>query len=377
MDELRDNDSYNSWLSKVKKQVSVIQQKTALAANYELVLLYWFLGYQIVEKQKVANWGSSFIDVFSKDLKKAFPDLSGFSSKNLRYCRAFYNFYSDSQKWQQLVAKTASKECLNKWQQPVAKKEIFQEYAPFPALTGQIPWGHNIQIFSKSESLEQALFYITQTITNGWSRNVLALQIKSELYQRHGQAVTNFESTLPAEQSDLAIQTIKDPYVFDFLTMTKPYNERDIESSLIEHVSKFLLELGKGFAFVGRQYQLSLAGNDYYLDLLFYHVKLKCYVVVELKNTKFVPEFAGKLNFYLSAVDDLLKSDDDKPTIGILLCRDKNRIETEFSLRGMSQPMGVSDFSFTELIPEELKSSLPTLEEIEADVATLNNNQED
>jgi predicted nuclease of restriction endonuclease-like (RecB) superfamily len=191
------------------------------------------------------------------------------------------------------------------------------------------------------------------------------LQIKSKLYDRQGKAVTNFTKTPPSPQSDLAQQTIKDPYVFDFLTMTKPYNERDIENKLIQNITGFLLELGKGFAFIGKQYHLEIGDNDYYLDLLFYHIKLHCYVVVELKNTQFKPEYAGKLNFYLSAVDSLLKSENDKPTIGIMLCRNKNKIETEFALRDMNKPMGISEFDFTEILPDELKSDLPTIEEIE------------
>ena len=199
----------------------------------------------------------------------------------------------------------------------------------------------------------------------------MALQIKSDLYSRQGKAITNFKNTLPSPQSDLAQQTIKDPYTFDFLTMSQPYNERDIENQLINHITKFLLELGKGFAFVGRQYHLEVGDSEYYIDLLFYHVKLKCYVVVELKNTKFIPEYAGKLNFYLSSVDTLLKSQDDNPTIGILLCRDKNKIETEFALRDINKPMGVSEFTLTEVLPDELKGSLPTVEEIEADMEMM------
>ena len=201
----------------------------------------------------------------------------------------------------------------------------------------------------------------------------MALQLKSDLYKRQGKAITNFKQTLPAPQSDLAQQTIKDPYSFDFLTMTKPYNERDVEQQLIEHISRFLLERGKGFAFVGRQYHIEVDESDYYLDLLFYHTKLKCYVVIELKNTKFIPEYAGKLNFYLSAVDSLVKTDDDKPTIGILLCRDKKKIETEFALRDISKPMGVSEFSLTEALPENLKGDLPTVEELELELEKRSN----
>jgi predicted nuclease of restriction endonuclease-like (RecB) superfamily len=232
-------------------------------------------------------------------------------------------------------------------------------------LATQIPWGHNIHIFTKAKSINEAYFYIQQTIENGWSRDILALQIKSQLFSRQGNAITNFQNTLPEPQSDLAIQTMKDPYIFDFLTMSKPYHEKDIEDQLVGHITKFLLELGKGFAFIGRQFHVQVGETDYYIDLLFYHVKLRCYVVIELKNTKFIPEYAGKLNFYLSAVDSLVKSETDNPTIGILLCRDKNNFETEFALRDIHKPMGVSEFQLTEILPDELKSSLPTIEEIE------------
>ncbi|MFK5954523.1 MAG: PDDEXK nuclease domain-containing protein, partial [Desulfobacterium sp.] len=223
----------------------------------------------------------------------------------------------------------------------------------------------------KIKDHQETLFYIHETIENGWSRDVMALQIKSNLYSRQGKAITNFKMTLPEPQSDLAQQTIKDPYSFDFLTFTKPFNERGIENQLINHITKFLLELGKGFAFVGRQYHLEVGESDYYLDLLFYHIKLKCYVVVELKNTKFIPEYAGKLNFYLSAVDSFLKSETDQPSIGILLCRDRNKIETEFALRDINKPMGVSEFTLIENLPEKLKSSLPTIEELESDLERL------
>ncbi|WP_233589402.1 PDDEXK nuclease domain-containing protein [Flavobacterium bomense] len=219
--------------------------------------------------------------------------------------------------------------------------------------------------------MNQAKFYIQETIENAWGRETLALQIKSNLYKRQGMAITNFEYTLQQPMSDLAQQTLKDPYVFDFMMMTKPFQEKDIEKQLITHISKFLLELGKGFAFVGQQFHLEIAQNDYYIDLLFYHIKLKCYVVIELKNTKFIPEYAGKLNFYLSAVDTLLKQEDDKPTIGILLCRDKNNIEAEFSLRDINKPMGISEFQFTEVVPDDLKSSLPSIEELENELKQL------
>jgi len=358
---------YKDWLKGIKNRIAASRIKAALAVNNELIELYWFLGAQIVDRQHTAHWGSSFINQFSKDLKSEFADVAGFSPKNLRYCRAFYNFYSQPEIWQQAVAKLEIHNKKDKWQQDVAENVSSDINKIIPQFTGKIPWGHNIHIFTKSTDFDEAFFYINETINNGWSRDILALQIKSNLFARQGNAISNFTQTLPPPQSDLATQTIKDPYNFDFLTLVEPYNERDIENQLCEHITKFLLELGKGFAFVGRQYPLEVADSEYFMDLLFYHIKLKCYVVVELKNTKFKPEYTGKLNFYLSAVDDLIKDDTDAPTIGILLCRDKNNIEVEFALRDMNKPMGVSEFTLTEILPDELKTSLPSIEDIEAD----------
>lgn len=362
---------YQAWLAAIKSRIVARRIKAALSANSELIQLYYELGARIVEREKNAEWGSGFIDGFSRDLKQAFPDITGFSPKNLRYCRAFYRFYHIGKIHQSSVAKVENENGDSKWQQPVAKIEnaVSPEISRWAA--DQIPWGHNIQIFTKTTHLDEAVFYITQTIQNGWSRDVLTQKIKSDLYSRTGRAVSNFEQTLPAARSELVEQTLKDPYVFDFFSMTAPYNERDIERQLVKHITKFLLELGKGFAFVGQQHTIEVDGTDYFIDLLFYHTVLKCYVVVELKNTKFVPEYAGKLNFYLSAVDSLVKLPDDNPTIGLLLCRDKSNVEVEFALRDMNKPMGVSEYNLTEVLPDELKGSLPTVEEIEADLKRL------
>ncbi|MEI6347636.1 MAG: PDDEXK nuclease domain-containing protein [Bacteroidota bacterium] len=332
MNKLINSISYADWLKGVKERIRLARIKVALAANSELLSFYWDLGKMIADKQTETKWGDKIIEQVSKDLKREFPDMQGLSTSNLKYCKRFYLFYHSSI-----------------GQQPV----------------DQLPWGHNILIFTKSKDISEAGFYIQQTMENNWSRDVLALQIKTNLFARQGHAISNFKSTLPLPMSDLAEQTLKDPYIFDFMALARPYNEKDIENQLINHVTKFLLELGKGFAFVGQQYHLEIADNDYYIDLLFYHIKLKCYVVIELKNTKFIPEYAGKLNFYLSAVDSLLKTDLDSPTIGLLLCRDKNNIEAEFALRDMNKPMGISEFQFTEILPDNLKSSLPSIEEIE------------
>jgi len=330
MGNILDND-YKSW---------IVEVKAAWAVNAALIEFYWDLGNMISDKQTA--WGTKFIEQLSKDLQSEFSDMKGLSASNLKYCRGFYQFYQNGIS-QQLVDQLKL-----------------------------IPWGHNILIFTKSESVSEATFYIQQTIENAWGRESLALQIKTNLYQRQGMSVNNFSNTLPAPMSELAEQTLKDPYHFDFVGMSVTMKERDLENQLVKHISKFLLELGKGFAFVGQQYHLAIANQDYYIDLLFYHIKLKCFVVIELKNSRFMPEYAGKINFYLSAVDTLLKQADDKPSIGILLCRDKNNIEAEFALRDMGKPIGVSEFSFTEILPDELKSSLPTIEEFEEEFRNLN-----
>jgi len=332
-------DEYAPWLASLKQRIQSAQQRASLSVNCELILLYWHIGREILGRQQAQGWGAKVIEQLAKDLTGAFPDMKGFSRRNLLYMRSFAEQWPEAEFVQQAVA--------------------------------QIPWGHNIQIFTKCGSVAEAGFYIAQTLEQGWSRDVLALQLKSNLYARAGKAVTNFSRTLPLPQSDLAQQTLKDPYTFDFMAMTAPFNERDVERQLTQHITQFLLELGKGFAFIGRQYHLEVAGNDYYIDLLFYHVTLKCYVVVELKNRKFIPEYAGKLNFYLSAVDSLLKRDDDQPTIGLLLCRDKNNIEVEFALRDMNKPMGVSEYTLVEALPDNLKGALPTVEEIENDLQQM------
>jgi predicted nuclease of restriction endonuclease-like (RecB) superfamily len=362
------DEEYKTWITDLKNKIRSTQIKAALVVNTVLIEFYWEIGKMISEKQNV--WGAKLIEQVAKDLKAEFPDIRGFSRSNLFYCKQFYLFYANPIV-QQAVGQIEQNDSVPSNSE--SKKEIVHQAV---GLINQqeftkIPWSHNILIFTKSQSVQEAVFYINETIINNWSRDVLALQIKTDLYKRQGKAISNFAQTLPDPFSDLAQQTLKDPYVFDFMTMAKPFHEKDIERQLISHITKFLLELGKGFAFVGQQYHLEIANNDYYIDMLFYHTRLKCYVVIELKNTKFIPEYAGKLNFYLSAVDSLLKQSDDKNTIGILLCRDKNNIEAEFALRDINKPMGISEFQFTEILPDELKSSLPTIEEIENELKNL------
>ncbi|MGL2994454.1 PDDEXK nuclease domain-containing protein [Flavobacterium sp. TSSA_36] len=356
------NKDYKNWLIELKSKIRSSQIKAAIAVNSELIAFYWELGKSISEKESV--WGSKLIEKVAQDLKEEFPEMKGLSRRNLFNCKQFYKFYA-SDLVQQAVALLEQQASLK------LQKTSIQLLNKTQQLLIQVPWGHNILIFTKSKDTNEAVFYIQQTIENNWSRDILDLQIKTKLYERQGKSITNFKNTLPEPFSDLAIQTLKDPYVFDFLTLDTKYRERDIESQLVQHITKFLLELGKGFAFVGQQYHLVIAENDYYIDLLFYHTRLKCYIVVELKNTKFIPEFAGKLNFYLSAVDSLVKQDDDNPTIGILLCKDKSNLEAEFALRDISKPIGISELKLTENLPDNLKSSLPTIEEIEQELKRL------
>lgn len=347
------NSEYKIWINELKKQVRSVQIKAAIAVNSELIKFYWDLGKSISEKQ--AEWGSKFLENLSSDLQDEFPEMKGFSVTNLKYCKLFYNYFS---------IRPQLEDDLQNIKSPQLEDDL--------NFVKQIPWGHIKLIINKIKNEKEAHFYIQQTIENNWSRETLALQIKTNLFERNGKVINNFKNTLPEPFSDLAEQTLKDPYVFDFLTLSIKAKEKDIENQLILHLKKFLLELGKGFAFVAQQYRFAIAENDYAIDLLFYHIRLKCYVVIELKNTKFIPEYAGKINFYLSAIDSLLKAEDDKPTIGLLLCRDKNNIEAEFALRDLNKPIGISEFQLTEILPEELKSSLPTIEEIENELKNSN-----
>jgi predicted nuclease of restriction endonuclease-like (RecB) superfamily len=354
--------SYKTWLTELKSKIRSVQLKAAIAVNTALIQFYWELGKMIAEKQTA--WGSRFLDTLSKDLQNEFPEMKGFSVTNLKYCKLFYHYFENSpQAGDEMI--TSSQPVNQQKTSPQPGGEIGQQ----PVV--QIPWGHIKLIIGKIKDRKEADFYIQQTIINNWSRDALALQIKTDLYSRTGKGVSNFKNTLPEAFSGLAQETLKDPYIFDFMTLAADFKEKDIEKQLVQHITKFLLELGKGFAFVGQQYHLEIAESDYYLDLLFYHTRLKCYVVIELKNTRFIPEYTGKLNFYLSAVDTMVKQTDDKPTIGILLCRDKNNIEAEFALRDINKPMGVSEFQITENLPDDLKSSLPSIEEIENEFKNL------
>lgn len=334
MAELVDIEEYKLWIENIKVNFKTSQIKASRMVNREMMNFYWNLGKDMIEMQSKYNWGSSFIKRISTDLKKEFSDISGFSESNLKYIRQWYLFWNEKEISQQLVD-----QILN------------------------IPWGQNIILVSKCKTREEALFYIKNILENNWSRSVLTHYIKNDLYQREGKAISNFKDTLPEINSDLAIETLKDPYIFDFLNLRKKHSEKELEEALIKNITKFLLELGKGFAFIGNQYHLELSGKDYYLDLLFYHIRLRCYVVIELKIGEFKPEYAGKMNFYLSLVDDKLKRQGDNESIGIILCTERDKITAEYSLKNMNKPIGVSEYQVLDTLPVEYRDNLPTIEE--------------
>ncbi len=354
---------YRVWLVELKQKVRNAQIKAAVKVNQELLRFYWELGAEIVVQQVHSQWGDGFLQQLSLDLTAEFPEMKGFSKRNLEFIRQWYLFYS------QLKPATVSitKQAVS---QLTLEHEPTQS-ADWTTLITQIPWGHNIVIIGKCKAMPKALYYVQNTLRHNWSRAVLVHQIESRLYEREGKAFSNFAFTLPQPQSDLAQQTLKDPYIFDFLYLTKNYTERDLEGGLVRHITQFLLELGTGFSYLGRQYHLEIGGQDFYIDLLFYHVQLHCYVVVELKVTSFRPEYVGKLNFYLSAVDEHLSSESDQPTIGILICKDKNKTVAEYALRDIHKPIGISEYQLTQSLPNELKTSLPSVEEIEQELVAL------
>ncbi len=363
---LRIKAQYHELLVQLKQQIRSMQAKAALAVNTSLIQLYWNTGKMIAENQALFEGRSSYVDQLAKDLQAEFPDIKGFSKRNIFYCRKFYLFYAESSV-QQVAALNTEHSEAEPVQQPAAFKadlSVQQAVRLNWDMLG-VPWGHHMLVLDKSQSVKEAQFYLHQIIEHNWSRAILTLQIEQNLFARQGKAITNFKTTLPEQQALMATQILKDPYNFGFLTMEPKMQELDIEKQLIEHITKFLLELGKGFAFIGRQYPLEVGDKDYRLDLLFYHIRLRCFVVIDLKAVEFTPEFAGKMNFYLSAVDDLLKTETDQPSIGIILCKNKNKLEVEYALRGMNKPIGVSEFTVTQALPAELKSTLPTVEEFE------------
>jgi len=333
--------SYGALLNDLKQRIAAERLRVTLSANAAMVLLYWDIGSSILQRQHSEGWGAKVIDRLSRDLREAFPDMRGLSPRNLKYMRTFAKAWPDKKIVQQLAA--------------------------------QIPWFHNCLLLDRVSDAPTRLWYIKAALQHGWSRNILALQIERQLHKRQGKAVTNFKKTLPPADSDMAAQVFKDPYLFDFLGTADPRREREVEQALTDHIQRFLLELGTGFAFVGRQVHLEFSSADYYLDLLFYHLKLRCFVVVELKAVPFDPAFVGKMNLYLSAVDDLLRHPDDKPTIGLLLCKGKDRLVVEYALRDLHKPIGVADWEtkIVTALPKEFEGSLPTVEEIERELRNM------
>jgi predicted nuclease of restriction endonuclease-like (RecB) superfamily len=364
---------YGELLGEIKARIARSRIEAALAANHVLIDLYWHIGRSIVERQKLQGWGKSVVERLAADIQSAFPGISGFSRQNIWTMRAFYLAYTEEvtillRPVRELPDANLSQPVreLNGviLPQPVAESNGEN----LPSAMKQIPWGHNLELIFKLKDPAIRLWYAQKTLEHGWSRAVLVHQIKSRLYERQGSVVTNFDAALPPAQSDLAKQAIKDPYVFDFLTMSGDAAERDLERGLVEHIRKFLLELGVGFAFVGSQYHIEVAGDDFYIDLLFYHLRLRCFVVIDLKAGAFKPEDAGKMSFYLAAVDDALRHPDDEPSIGIILCGTKKRLIAEYALRNMSAPIGVSEYRLATTLPEDLKGSLPSVEELESEL---------
>jgi predicted nuclease of restriction endonuclease-like (RecB) superfamily len=359
--DLTFDNEYRTWFTEIKLRIRNTQIKAAIAVNTEVLKFYWELGADIVVKQATAKWGSGLLAQLSMDLMAEFPEMKGFSERNLKYVRQWHLFYNQREPIGQQPAAQLVKQPVSQTPQ----SEIGQQVV---AQITAIPWGHNIAIVTKCKDVDEALYYVQNTMLHNWSRSVLVHQIESGLYQREGKSINNFSITLPKPQSDLANQTLKDPYIFDFLTMTKEHDERDLERGLIRHVTHFLLELGAGFAYVGRQIRLQVGEKEFYLDLLFYHTRLHCYVVVELKTVDFEPEHAGKLNFYIKAVDSQFRKEGDEPTIGILLCKNKDRLVAEYALSDIHKPMGVSEYQLTSALPDSLKPSLPSIEEIEREL---------
>ena len=337
--DLIKTDEYRSLIADLKSRIQAAQIKAAVTVNNQLIELYWDIGRQIAEKQQASGWGDAVIEQIAQDLTRELGGLKGFSRRNLYFVRQFYGFYA-------------------------GYSEFVQQ------LVSQIPWGHNILILQKIKDQDKALWYVQKTIENGWSRSVLDHQIASQLYERQADKprIDNFTERLPAPQSDLAQETLKDPYVFDFLSIGEQAHERELETALVERITRFMLELGKGFAFVGRQYHLEVGGDDFYIDLLFYHLRLHCYVALELKTGPFKPEYTGKLNFYLTALDEQVKMKEDGPSIGLILCRNRNNIVAEYALRDVNKPIGISRYELSDKLPKELQASLPTVEEVEAEL---------
>jgi len=343
---------YGTLLNDIKIRIRQGQVKAIHLANSEMIAMYRDIGKMIYERQQKEGWGAGVIPKLAKDISRDLPEIKGFSSRNMNFMVQLYKEYEI---------------------EPPIVKQAVSQLENCKRLLCRIPWGHNILLMQRIKDISIRSWYMEQIIENGWTRDILSLMVKNKSHERHGKTTSNFSLTLSDSQSALAGQSLKDPYIFDFLAMTDSFNERELEGELIKHLEKFLLELGAGFAFVGRQYHLEISDKDFYIDLLFYHLKLRCFVVIDLKIGDFKPEYAGKMNFYCSAVDDLLKHPADQPTIGLILCQTKDKILAEYSLRDMNKPIGVSEYELTRILPDNLKATLPSIEEIEEELCGKGN----
>lgn len=351
---------FATLLADVKGRIQTAQTRAILAVNAELVRLYWDIGRIIDERQQREGWGAAVIPRLARELHNELPELKGFSERNIGRMIAFYRAYPEPAAI--LPDPLAKLPASAKVPQAAAQLD--------DSLLWSIPWFHHVILMEKVADLADRVWYMRQSVANGWSGNVLGLMIKSAAHRRQGKAISNFDALLPAPQSDLVAQALKDPYIFDFLTLAEPFHERELETQLLQHLERFLLELGQGFAFVGRQYRIVVGDEDFYIDLLFYHLRLRCFVIIDLKRGAFQAGHAGKMNFYLNVADDQLRHETDAPSIGLILCQDKNRVVAEYALRGVSKPIGVAEYELTQTLPRELQSSLPTIEAIEAELAT-------
>lgn len=352
---------YADLLGQVKQRIRQGQARAVMAANAELISLYWDVGKIIHERQQREGWGAGVIPRLALDIRNELPEVKGFSERNIKLMVQFYHEYPDlTPIGQRVVAQLAEPAIVDENE----SRELMQRFV------AQLLWSQNVLLMQGVKDLAIRCWYARSTIEHGWSRDFLATMIKSQVHKRHGKAVTNFDDSLPPLQSCLVQQALKDPYIFDFLTLEEPFHERELETGLILHLEKFLLELGQGFAFVGRQYRVEVGEEDYYLDLLFYHLKLRCFVVIELKKGSFKAEYAGKMNFYCNVVDDCLRHAGDNPTIGLILCQDKKNVLAEYALRGIDKPIGISEYELTRALPESLKSALPSIEDIERELST-------
>lgn len=349
---------YKKWISEISNRFKTSQIKASIKVNDEMLRFYWYLGRDIEMMKKNVSWGSHVYQKISKDLVKELPEIKSFSARNLQYMNQFYRLYSDVEIMHQLDAHTLKNEFTPQVGAQIDKNIIFM-----------IPWGHHKVIMDKCKDDQQrALFFVQKTLENNWSRAVLLNFLDTKLFDRQGKAITNFELTLPPARSDLAQEITKDPYSFDFITLTQNYNEKELKDALMDNITAFLLELGSGFAFVGREYRIEIGDTENFIDMLFYNIKLHCYVVVEVKVTAFEPAFTGQLGTYVVAVNHILKSDMDAPTLGLLVCKTKDNVQAKYAIESSSQPLGISEYELSNLIPEDFKGTLPTIEEIEAEL---------